>query len=835
MLSDFRFALRLVRRQPGFTAVAVLTLGLAVAANTSILSLLKGTLMRPAVPLRPEEYVRVYTARRDAGREFRPFSTVEFDALRAPNPVFSDVAAIGFAEIALGHDDQLRRSFAFLVSENFFRLGGVTAAAGRFFTVGECRPGARERVAVVSDAWWERMHRDPAVLGGTVKINGTAYTVVGVAPPGFGGVSPMIAPEIWLPLGVAGEIGEAFTRGHPDRDAEARTGHILNLVARLRPGLTLDSARPLLTPLAARLDAEEPGAVPRELVLGRPFGVAPTPQSRGPLALLGTLTLAMAALVLAIAGLNLANMLLARGAGRATEFAVRLAIGGSRGRVIRQLLAEALVIALLGGVVGCVLGTWGVALLHDLFASRVASLGFVVTAALKPDLGILLGTIGGCAFMTMLFGLGPALQSTRLDLVRDLKADGGLARGRVWDRFFSGPNLLATAQISLSVALLFVAGLFLHAAWQAGRPPPGLATRSTIVGELDFSLARTSRAEAMARTQRAVERLRSLPGVRTAGVTTLLPFANVEAAGHIAVADPLTARPSEHPPGAVLAGITPEFLSTIGVRLLRGRDFSETESRGVATARVCLLDEGMAARLFPRTEAVGQRIRLRAADEASEYEVVGVVAAHAQDAADVAHPLHRIYLPLAQAYSPEMFLALELDGAPAADSNLLGVARRELLALDPRLPLLSLRPFADHLADNFTLWQTRLGGAIFGLFGLLALALASIGVYGVKAYAVTRRTREIGIRMALGADRANVLALVLRQTVAQLVVALVVGAALSLACGQLLAGYLVNVARFDPAAFGFAAACLAGASVLATLGPALRATRVDPLRALRTE
>lgn len=836
MLFDLRLALRQALHQPGFAAIAVLTLALAIAANTSIFSLLNGGLLRPAVGLRPDEYVCVYTARRDAVRDFRPFSHAEFLALREKNPVFTDAAAVAFGQVALGREGELHRSFAFLVSENFYSLAGVAPAAGRFFTAPECQPGAGERVVVASDQLWRRSGRRADFIGSTLTLNGHAFTVIGIAPAGFSGVSAILAPELWLPLGVAAEVGAGFRDSEKPASLADPRDYRLNLLARLRPGETLDSVGPMLAPLAARLDRLSPDRVtaPRELILAYPFGITPTPQSNNPLKMLGALTLGMAALVLAIACLNLANMLLARGASRSGEFAVRLALGGSRALVVRQLLAESLLIAFLGGVLGCLAGGWGASLLQDMLQSRVASLGFVVSADFRPDLRVLLVTLGSSALVTLLFSLGPALQSTRVDLVTDLKQRGGGGRSGTWDRLFSGPNLLVTAQIAVSVALLFVAGLFLRGALAASRAPVGLSATSTIMGELDFSLTGTPQIEVERRASAIIDRLRTMAGTKAAGLTTLLPFANVEATGHVAQVKSSFAPKDESPIGAVMAGVTPDFLPSLGVHWRDGRGFTLAEA-GSAQARVCIIDEGLAVRLFLHARAVGQHVVLSGTAADGDYEVIGVVNAHAQDAADAAKPLRRVYVPLATAYSPHLFFAVNSSGPAGTDDTRVALIRQQLLALDPQLPLVALRQFGAHLADNFTLWQARLGAEIFGAFGGVALLLAAIGIYGVKAHAVARRTKEIGIRMALGANRTRVVRLILQQTIVQLGVALGVGAILSLICGRLLAGFLVNVPPADPVAFAFAGLCLAIASLIAAFGPACRATKVDPMVALRAE
>ncbi len=842
MFSDFKLAFRILGKQPGFTAVAVLTLALAIGANTTIYSVVNGFLFRPVVSEEAGAYVGVHLARRDAARQFRPFSHAEFTLLHEANEVFSDVAALSFSQVGLTDESGLRRAFAFLVSDNYFALGGAKPVAGRFFDPAETRPNAARHVVIASYHLWQRQGGRADFIGSTLRLNGQPYTVIGVTPEGFSGVTAILAPELWLPLGVFAEILPAFGDSRGASDLADPANHPLNLFARLRPGLTLDSAPGYLRPLAARLDALAPadGRAAHELVLAKPFSVSPTPQSSRPLALVGTLTLCMSTLLMLIASLNLANMLLARGAARATEFALRLALGCSRGRIIRQLVIEGLVLSLTGGAAGTMLSAWTITILQQLLESRVASLGFVVTARMQPDLPVLGFTLLGCVAATLVFSLGPALKSSRVNLVRDLKALPGMGgEAGAWDRLFSGANLLVTAQATLSLVLLFSAGLFLRAALRSTDAPTGLNPHAMIVAELDFSLTPAPRAESIRRALAAAERLRSLPGVQSAGAATLVPFANLSPTGLVAPAQAANDDNSGQPPrgsGAVLGAIAPGFLESLGVRVLRGRDLTESEARGLGRVDACLVDERLAAKLFPGADAIGQRVRLTDAPVDGELEIVGIVSRHTQDVQDNKNPFPRLYLPLHLGYTPTIFLNVSCaDASPSAATPLLGHVRQALHTLDPDLPVVALRSFTDHQLDSFNLWQIRLGAWVFGLFGLLALVMATVGIYGVKAYAVSRRTREIGIRMALGADRRGVFGLIMRQSLAQLGFAAAAGIVLSLLVGRVLAAYLVGVNPADAVVLGLALACLALATVAACWLPARRATKVDPMVALRAE
>ncbi|MBS0657519.1 MAG: ABC transporter permease [Verrucomicrobia bacterium] len=838
---DLRLGLRALRRQPGFSAVAILTLAVALGVNTSIFALVNAVLLREPVAHEPERVACLFTGSRDAAREFRPFSHAEFKVLRGNREVFTDTAAVAFSYLALGRDEALRRSFAFLASENFFALLGARPVAGRFFTADECRPGAGQRVLVASHELWQREGGGADFLGRTLLVNGREYTVVGIAPPGFGGITALIVPDCWLPLGVYAETTAAFAEATPALDLQHPTSYALNLVGRLRDGLTLERARPLLPVLAARLEAL-PGraaAPPRELLLTKPFGISPQPPEHRPLQLLAALLLAMAGIVLLIACLNLANMLLARSATRAPEIALRLALGASRGQIVRQLLTEGLVLALVGGVLGLLFSAAANAFLQRIGTALLSSMSFNLSLPLQPNAAVLGATFAFCLLATLLFSLLPAWRAARADLVHDLKstASEAGATGAGWDGFFAGRHLLVMAQLALSVVLVFSAGLFLRGALRAGGAEVGFRPEGVALAEFDFTLANTPPAEARRRQLRVLETVARLPGVEAAGLASCVPYKNEIAPIRVVRADVLPAAPgATRGIGVLPAAISPGYLPALGVRLLRGRNFSESELAESGGRRVCLLDENLAARLFPGEEPLGQRVR-EARPGAPELEVVGLVARHNQDVLDKERPLPRLFVPLGQWEDPRlMFLAVRLrQSSPVAVVAALAPLRQALRELDPDLPMLQLLPFEQYLGKSYNLWMGRIGAALFGFFGGIALLLAALGVYGVRAYSVQRRTRELGIRLALGATKADILWLVLRQGALQTAVAVGVGLVLALPVGRAAAFYLHEIRGHDPVLLLAAAGVLSAAALLASFLPARRAARISPLRALRTE
>ena len=849
MIHDFRFAFRQLVKTPGFTVIAVLTLALALGVNSAVFALINGIVLRPVVRVRPAEVVNVFSTRQNANRDYRPFSHAEYQALRASPDVFADAAAVNFALAGIGRDEGMRRSFAFLTSENFFSLMGVEPALGRFYNAEECRPNANIPVVVVSDGFWKRMGGRPDFVGSILHVNGQAFTVIGISPEGFSGISALIAPDVWLPLGIYSQMSSAFSDSTDLQDLAQPKNYTLNVVARLRPGLTIDSAKPRLPVLAQRLTALQPADASggaRELQIQTPsrFSISTTPQDDGPVTLIGALLMGMAAAVLLIASLNLANMLLARGTARAKEIAVRLALGASRWRIIRQLLSEGLLLAVAGGVFGLFLSLWSNGLLLNSLSRLFTSMNFTIVLNMKPDVAVLSVTFLFCLFATMLFSLGPALKASKVDLVNDLKQQAGEPAhiGR-FNRFFAPRHVLVMAQISLSLMLLFSAGLFIRGALAASGVALGFEPAGGIVTEMDFTLGKTDQLQAKRLMFAAIDRVRALPGVRAAGLGTMVPYGNFTNTRRVMPANQAPATkvdPNAPDPGAggLYTAVTPGYFDAIGVHLLRGRDFTITEAESKEAPRVAIIDEKMATKLFPNGDALGQRIRYTQAPSdgsPAEMEVVGVVNWHRHEVQNDG-PQRRIFVPLAQGYNGSVYLHVRLSSTDrAAVAAMIPTVRQALRNVDPDLPILKITLFTDLIEKNIGLWVVRLGAVLFGVFGGIALLLAVVGVYGVKSYAVARRTREIGIRMALGAHPRDVFSLIMRQGALQTGFALGLGLLLALAAGRLLTQILYEVSPADPTALLTSSIMLSAAALLACYLPARRATRVNPMTALRTE
>jgi predicted permease len=847
MINDLRYALRLLARSPGFSTVVVATLAIAIGVNSAIYSIVDVFFLRPVVSLRPKEVVNIFTARKEANRDYRQFSHAEFKALQESNPVFADVAAFGITMTGVGHAETLRRGLALLTSDNIFELLGAKPAVGRFYNAAEARPNANIAVAVASYPLWRRMGGRPDFVGSTLDVNGEPFTVIGVTPRGFSGVNALLSPDLWLPLGVYGHgrFTGPYDEAGPSNDLASASTFALNLMGRLRPGVDLKSARSLLPVLEQRLDGIQPTETPgkRELVVQHPsrFSLSTSPSEEGNSLGAAALSLGMTAVVLVIACLNLANMMLARGTVRRREIAVRLSLGAPRWRLVRQLVIEGLVLALIGGGIGLLLAQWS----NDLLAQSLnrlfgaMSLSFLIDP--RPDATVLAFTLLLCVAATLIFSLGPAITAVRVDLVHDLKQQGGdpASSGR-WSRFFSARHCMVMAQTALSLMLLFAGGLFLRGALNAQALDLGFNTNGSIVAEIDYSMTQASAQVIRQKMQGILARTRELPGVRKAALASLLPYTNVMIMRRVAPAETAVVTDPKAPkPGfdGVFSAVTPELFDAIGVRLLRGRPFTAAEADDPKAPPVAILDEQMAKALFPQGEPLGRRIRLdpSAGGAPSLMEVVGIVSAHRQQPG-TEKPHLRIYVPLAQCNVAASYLSLRLaTDDPRATAAAVGTLRKELMAIDPNLPLLRLQSFAQLVDNDMDLWVFRLGAVIFGVIGGIALLLATVGVYGVKAYTMARRTHEIGIRIALGARSSDVLALVMRQGAMQTAVALASGTVLALLLGRLLASALFNVSPADPLVLGTAAAVLASTSLLACWLPARRASRVNPVDALRVE
>jgi putative ABC transport system permease protein len=838
-----RFALRSLLKSPGFTLVAVLTLALAIGVNSAMFSMIHGIILRPLIPVRPAEVVNLFTARKDASKDYREFSHAEFTTLQSATDTFAGVAALNTLLAGIGQDETMRRSFAFMVSGNYFSLLGTTPAAGRFFNEEESRPNANLPVVIVSHALWQRSGGQPDFIGSTLRINGQPHTVIGVTRKDFSGLNAMLAPDVWLPLGQYSNYTRSFGASE-SRDLADPNNFTLTLTARLAPGVTPASLPGRLPAVEKMLDAVQPpefGSA-REIQFEPPsrYSISTAPSGDSSAFPLAATLLGMSVCVLLIACLNLANMLLARGAARAKEIAVRLALGASRFQIIRQLVVEGLVLALLGGALGLLLSLWSNDLLLQSLGALFGSMNFSLAIDPTPGFAVLGATFGFCLLATLIFSVGPALRASRTDLVTALKQTGAAGEdpGHL-NRFFAGRHVLVMAQIALSFMLLFSSGLFVRGALAAGHAPLGFNPANQLVAEIDYSLGDLSADDASRALYDIVDRVRAQPGVIAAALGSQMPYGNITSSARMVDArEPATsaadAKSADAGASGIQTAVTPGYFEAMGVELLRGRDFTAAEARDEKSPRVVIIDASLAKKLFPDDDALGRSVRYTqppADGSPAEMEIVGICAPFRHDALQE-NDRPRLMVPYAQNFRANTYLhvrtALPVEAAVPA-------LRDTLRSINPTMPLLGIRPVQDFVERNIQLWIVRLGAILFAVFGGIALLLAVVGVYGVKAYVVARRTREIGIRMAVGAQPRDIFNLIMGQGLRQTLVALAVGALLALGAGQLLGSMLYQVSPRDPLALGAAALVLATAALIACFLPARRATRVSPNNALRTE
>jgi len=727
---------------------------------------------------------------------------------------------------------------------------GVPLARGRAFLPEEETPGRNTSVAIVSYSYWRKHDLDPSVLGSQLLINGRPFTIVGITSKGFVGTMQVLSPEVWLPMSVYDQVANDF--GSKNKTTlDDRKGTQLRIMGRLKPGMTAAAAKPALEGLAANLEKAYPVEQKDQTFMATPVSrntVGTSPATDNVLKSISTLLLGMAVVVVLVACLNLANMLLARGTARRKEIAIRLALGGSRWRIVRQLLTEGFVLALLGGLGGLVLGLWSSDLLVGSMR-KLMPLDIVWSSGANP--AILVATFGFCLLGTLMFALGPALKISRSALVTDLKEHAGedVVRRR-WKLLPRNP--LVVVQIAFSLALLTAAALFIRGAGKAASVDTGLKPGSSYLVEVDASLAGYEAKRAQEVYQNLNERLAALPGVEHVSISATVPFGitssdkNVQRAG---VHSGPEAKPATAAEGlafkAAWNSVGADYFSTVGLPVLRGRAFTEAEATRPGP-RVVIIDEALARKLWPDGDALGQRIQYAAentsvaksADEKPEeaIEIVGIVPVTRHDLFKNEEPDGSIYLPFARGFQSDVSFFVRFrslaDGNEAITADLL---RRTVRDVDSAIPIISLQTFARYLDSNLDLWLVRAGAALFSIFGGLALGLAVVGLYGVKAYSVARRTREIGIRMALGAQPAAVLRLIMGEGSIMLLSGIALGLILAAATGKILSGILYEVGALDPIAFTAAPLLLAAAALVATWLPARRAARLNPVEALRYE
>ena len=814
MYNDLRYAVRMLVKNAGATLIILLSLALGIGGNIAIFSFVNALLLRPPAVESPGELLEIWNQKPMAASAFEryfPLSYPGYSYYQQNNRVFSGLLAFDGdpAFISWSRSGQGQLILGQCVSGNFFSLLGVRPVHGRAFLPEEDKTQGTHPVAVLSHAFWqEQFASDRSVLGTALTLNGQSYTVVGVAPAGFTGMMAGIAPDVWLPLMMAPQILH-------DPEWLTREGSFSLLsIGRLKAGVPPSQAQGELNLLARQFSKNyvhnrnlEAAVFPATLVPG-PF--------RGFVGAFTGVLMAVVIIVLLIACANAANFLLAQATTRRREMAIRSALGASRRRVIQQALTESTLLALLGGGAGTVLALWVNPLLLSLRPPNLP---------VRLDVPFDIRVLGFTAIISLatgiIFGLIPALRSTRLDLAPTLKDEvqGGYRRSRL-------RNGLMISQVALCLLLLVGGGLCLRSLWNAQSIDTGFQVQNRIAAKLDLKSLDYSSERGKRFYQDWIERVAALPGVQSVSIASYLPLETTSLTIGVQI-------PGQQPPAGQdsfhisTMDVGPDFFKTLGTPVMRGREFQRQDDENAP--RVIVINEAMAERFWPGENPIGQRVVEGDLAKDQSYEVVGVVkSGKYRTLSESPRPV--LFRSFLQAYRAKATLVAHTN---ADAGQLLKAVREEVQRLDPNLALIESGTLKAHLA--FALFPAQVTGLLLGAFGLLALLLAVVGLSGVIAYSVAQRTREIGIRMALGAQGQDVLRLVVGQGVSLSLIGIVLGLGAAVALTRFLSSFLYQIEPTDPATFLIVSVLMAVVSLLACYFPARRATRVDPMIALRRE
>jgi len=809
-IQDLRYGARMLMNRPVFTFGVAFSLMLGIGLNTTIFTVMNALLLAPLPGVeQPQNLVGIYSARQGSG--YFNVAYQDFDYFRAHSQSFSGMAAHWPTPFALGSGGDPVKVDGAIVSGNYFATLGLKPSLGRFFLPEEDHTPGAHPVAVVSHKLWQRhFNSDSEVIGKTIALNGQSFTVVGVAPAGFTGTLTGLAAELWVPLMM-------HAVALPGEGGLARGPNMLHLMAlgRLKPGVGLAQAQAELNGYARQLEQQFPDTnKERGVNLAAASGAHPA--LRGVLMAFLAILMVVVVIVLLIACANVANLLLASAAARRKEIAVRLALGATRWRLIRQLLTESVLLSLGSGVLGIFLAIWAT----GFFLSLLPPMGLPFALDLSPDRRVLGFTLLLSLLTGIGFGLAPALQATKPDLAQALKdemATSGYRRARL-------RSLLIVVQIALSTLLLIGAGLLIRSLRHAQTLDPGFDAERVMTLSFDTQLLRYDATKSETFQQELLRRVVALPGVQAASIARFIPLG--PAGDSLPVV--IEGQPPERGISIGYNLVGQDYFQTLGIPLARGRGFTAQDRRG--SVNVLVVNEAMAQRLWPNAEPVGQRLRIRN----ESFEVIGVAR-------------NTKYRSLSEESRPFLYFSVlqrEAARIPAGDLKLLvrsaeesagviAAIRKEAQRLDANLPLFDAQTLGEGM--RFALIPTQLAGALLSVAGMLALVLATVGIYGVVAYAVGQRTREIGIRLALGAQTTDILRLVIRQGLLLTSLGIALGLAAALTLTRVMSSFLLGVSANDPATFVFIALLLTVMAFFACWIPARRATKVDPMVALRHE
>jgi predicted permease len=807
---DVIVSIRRLRSSPGFTLAAILTLALGIGANTAIFTAVNALIFRPLPVGRPNELVFLNT--RGYNAEYPVQSYPNYIDLRDRNKVLSGLAGYRFAPVSFSRGDSNNaRIWAYEVTGNYFDVLGVGAARGRVLHPEDDRVLRGHPVVVISYAFWQlHFGGDAGVVGSKIKLNGMDYSVIGVAPRGFSGTEVVFTPDIWVPIAMEPQIEPGYAW------LDERGSQNLFVVGRLKPGVTLPQAEGALNAIAAELGREHPKENAGIKIVLSPPGLFGT-YIRGTVRAFAVVLMGVAGMVLLIACVNLASLLLARAADRRKETAIRLALGAPRGRLVRQLLTESMLLSILGGAAGLLLSIW----IAALFAAWRPPVSVPIIPALGVDFRVMIFAAFASLVTGVLFGLAPALQSTSAELAPALKNEAVAERLRR----FPIRDILVAAQVALSVVLLFGSVLVIRSLQHVLSLNLGFEPRHAAALSFDVGLQGYDETRARDFQRRILERVRGLPGIESAGTISGLPLSlNWNNSGVFIEGKPIP-RASETTLAAMFS-ISPGYLRAARTKLTAGRDLEESDNQ--SARHVVLVNQAFARKLLPGENPIGKRFRHNT-DKTEWWEIAGVVEDGKYRSLGE-QPMPAVFEPVAQSWNSSITVVAR---SSMPEDQVVGSLRRAVAELDPSMSTYDGGSLTNQL--GLVLFPARIAATILSAFGLLAVVLAATGVYGVMAYAVSRRTREIGIRMALGARPSQVLGSVLSHTALLFGVGTGAGIALALVAGQLFSSILYGVSPKDPATYALVIALMAVVAFIACWFPARRAISLNPVTALRTE
>ncbi len=799
MLQDIRFAIRTFAKSPGFTVVAILALALGIGANAALFSVLNAVLLKPLPYPESGRLVRVFETFLPSG--YGSVSTPNFLDWRQQNHVFDHLEAYSAGSLNLQSNGEPERIPSVLATAGIFDMLGAKPILGRTFLPDEDQSGKRQVVVISERLWRRRFGADPKLLGSQITLDGQAVTVIGIMPASFQFPPASPTRTLWMPL--------EFTTSQ----LKQRGSHWMAVTGRLKPGINIDSASAEMKQIAARMAEQFPGSQKGRSVWIQSLQDVVVGNLRPALVVL----MGAVGFVLLIACANVANLLLARAASRTREVAVRAALGASRARLIRQFLTESMLLALAGGIVGALLGDEGVQALMVLASDQIPR-----SSDVHLDATVFLFLLAVCVTAGIIFGLAPAFQSTGRDLQDGLK-EGGRGGG-LGGRSTALRNALVVSEFALALVLLIGSGLLMRSFLALNATDPGLVTSGVLTMSVSVPDEKYP-ADTMWRRfyEPALGRIQALPGVRAAGIISLLPLQTWGWNGEFAI----EGRPKEQPghePFAEFRQISPGYFRAMGVRVLRGRDISAEDS--ASAPLVALINDALARRYFQGQDPVGQKI-----DWGGWRTIAGVVANTRQASLD-REPLPELYFPASQRPGSISGMTFVISTS-IEPTSLTSAVTSAIHSVDASQPVFGVKTMQRVVADSLS--NQRLYAWLLGVFAALALTLASAGIYGVMSYLVTQRTREFGVRMALGASRNDVWRMVLRQALVLIGAGVAIGLAGAFAVTRVLARFLFGVKPIDLPTFTAVSLVLIAVALVATYLPALRATRVDPMVALRYE